>query len=317
MNKVKDLFDIAYGTSLSLTDLELDEKGVNFISRTSENNGVSARVKRLKDVEPMPKNTISVAVSGSVMESFLQDEYYYTGFHVLCLSPKQQMSKQELLFYCMCLRANKYKYNYGRQANRTLPEIKIPSFDKIPSWVNKTQIIDAPSSDSVLSVAMALHDREWKLFKYSDVFTLKKGFYNKKPDEDSTGNVIFIGASRNNNGITSKHQKDDIDKIYNGNCITIANDGNSVTSAFYQQTEFTCSHSVNILTLKDYKLNVYIAMFLNTIIKQERYRFNYGRKWRIERMKESMIKLPVNQQGTPDWQFMEEYIKSLPYSKGL
>ena len=34
-------------------------------------------------------------------------------------------------------------------------------------------------------------------------------------------------------------------------------------------------------------------------------------------MKKSRIKLPVTSSGEPDWQFMEDYIKSLPYSKNI
>lgn len=29
------------------------------------------------------------------------------------------------------------------------------------------------------------------------------------------------------------------------------------------------------------------------------------------------VKLPITPQGTPDWQFMEDYIKSLPYGDRL
>ena len=46
---------------------------------------------------------------------------------------------------------------------------------------------------------------------------------------------------------------------------------------------------------------------------EDRYRWTYGRKWRPERMIKSTIKLPVDKQGNPDWNFMENYIKSLPY----
>ena len=58
-------------------------------------------------------------------------------------------------------------------------------------------------------------------------------------------------------------------------------------------------------------------MFLTTMIKQEKFRYAYGRKWGINRMETSRIKLPaiVNSKGNyePDWQYMESYIKSLPY----
>ena len=86
---------------------------------------------------------------------------------------------------------------------------------------------------------------------------------------------------------------------------------------FYQPIDFTCSHSVTPVKLKNAKLNQYIAMFLCTLIRLERYRWTYGRKWRPIRMPKSQIKLPVTPQGKPDWQFMENYIKSLPYTKNL
>ena len=54
-----------------------------------------------------------------------------------------------------------------------------------------------------------------------------------------------------------------------------------------------------------------------TLIRKEKYRFNYGRKWETERMKESLIKLPIDKNGNPDFEFMENYIKSLPYSANL
>jgi hypothetical protein len=32
----------------------------------------------------------------------------------------------EMIFYAQCISANRYKYNYGRQANKTLKDIMIP-----------------------------------------------------------------------------------------------------------------------------------------------------------------------------------------------
>lgn len=61
-------------------------------------------------------------------------------------------------------------------------------------------------------------------------------------------------------------------------------------------------------------LNQYIAMFIITVIKANKYRFGYGRKWTLEKMKDTMIKLPCNADGTPDFEYMEQYIKALPYS---
>lgn len=106
------------------------------------------------------------------------------------------------------------------------------------------------------------------------------------------------------------------EKLFKPNCITVSNNG-SVGYAFYQSKAFTCSHDVNPLYLRDRDMNKYIGMFLCSIIELDRYRWNYGRKWRPIRMPSSMIKLPVNSSGKPDWQFMEEYIKSLPFSSQI
>ena len=122
--EISQIFDIKYGNSLELINLTECDKSfvdcVNFVSRTENNNGISAYVKKLPDVEPNPAGTITVAVGGSVLSTFLQVQPYYTGFHVMVLYPKKRMSAVELLFYAYAIRKNRYRYNYGRQANKTL-----------------------------------------------------------------------------------------------------------------------------------------------------------------------------------------------------
>ena len=61
-------------------------------------------------------------------------------------------------------------------------------------------------------------------------------------------------------------------------------------------------------------MNKYIAMFLITVIKANKYRFGYGRKWTLEKMKDTVIKLPSQEDGAPDFIYIEKYIKSLTYS---
>lgn len=335
MTKVKDLFHIDYGVNLEFNKMTLSKDGIPFVSRTSTNNGVVGRVKVLDSKEPNPANTISVAGGGSVLESFLQEEPYYSGRDLFYLTPKIEMSKSQMLYYCMILRSNNYKYSYGRQANRTLGDISIPSIESTPEWVSKIKIPKEPSKNPLLIKQVSLNDRQWKWFKYDDVFDIKKGYYNKKPEENIDGAIPFIGAYGSNNGVTSYHTLENIknssktgkdnnhpiqNKIFKANkFITIANNGSSVGTAFYQIKDFTCSHDVNPITIKDekIKMNSFIALFICTLVHLEKFRWDYGRKWRPSRMPLSKIKLPVTKDGEPDWQFMEYYIKSLPYSSNL
>jgi len=140
MIKLSHIFSVVYGHSLGLNKLVLDNSGINFVSRSSANNGVAARVKLIPELQPMPSGTITVALSGSVLESFVQPEPFYTSFHIYCLTPVESMTFQEKIYYCMCIKANKYRYNYGRQANRTLRDILVPNRSEVPNRVINNDI---------------------------------------------------------------------------------------------------------------------------------------------------------------------------------
>jgi hypothetical protein len=135
MTPLSNVFDVSYGSNLELNALKLDPNGVNFVSRSSKNNGVSARVKAIEGLAPISGPVLSVAGGGSVLETFLQTEPFYSGRDLYVLRPKQPMTNDELLFYCCCLRANMFRYSYGRQANRTLRTLLVPPPSSIPVWV--------------------------------------------------------------------------------------------------------------------------------------------------------------------------------------
>ena len=64
---------------------------------------------------------------------------------------------------------------------------------------------------------------------------------------------------------------------------------------------------------RDTCTGIMIGLFIATVIKAERFKYNYGRKWKKEIMTKSIIKLPAKDEK-PDFHYMEEFIKALPYS---
>lgn len=60
-------------------------------------------------------------------------------------------------------------------------------------------------------------------------------------------------------------------------------------------------------------MNLYTALFLLTLLKQEKYKYSYGRAFKMQLIAETRIKLPAQKDGAPDWNYMEKYIKSLNY----
>lgn len=99
-------------------------------------------------------------------------------------------------------------------------------------------------------------------------------------------------------------------KVFQGNAICVTNNG-SVGYAYYQQHEFTCTHDVNPLYLKNQKLNKHVAMFLIRCIEQQRVCFAYARKWRPKRMVKSKLLLPVDTNNNPNWDYMENYMRNI------
>lgn len=338
--RLDSIFDVKYGHSLELNKLTITSKdnGIAFISRRGGDNGVDCYVEPLDSVAPNSTGDITCALGGSVLATFLQERPYYTAFHVACLTSRIKLSKSQLLFYVACIGSNRYKYSYGRQANKTIKELLIPDFSEIPKWVNKA-VVELPTDTDLPAISQQtpqVDTKKWKSFSYDEIFVIKKGYYNKKPPISINRiGVPFIGASENHNGVTSFISMSDLNKysrdgkvvidekigrkLFDAKCITVPNNGASVAESSYQSVPFTCSHDVNPIYLKDknVEFSSAIGLFLATLIRAEKYRWSYGRKWRPIRMSESTIKLPVKANGTPDWFFMENYIKSLRYSSQI
>lgn len=302
--KVSDVFTLHQGNGFELYNMtESHDSHINFVSRTAQNNGVVARVLKEEQIEPFPAGLITVALGGSVLSSFVQTRPFYTAFHIMVLEPKQSMSLNEKLFYCMCIQKNAYRYSYGRQANKSLKDVELP--DELPGWVNDTIILPISTQNPVSS---NFSTSKWKEFVLDDLFTFVKGRRLTKADM-IPGSVNFIGAISDNNGVRDHISTDDCSP---SNCITVNYNG-SVGEAFYQDKPFWASDDVNILYPKNWALNKYIALFIITVIKANRFKFGYGRKWTLDKMKSSSIKLPALEDGTPDFCYMEEFIKMLPY----
>ncbi len=125
---ISDLFDVKYGINLELSNCNEDIKDVNFVARTAENNGVSARVEMIPGKQPQDAGLISVAGGGSVLSTFYQDEPFYSGRDLYTLRAKENIDIYAKMFIITLIKMEKYKYSYGRQANKTLPyiEIKLP-----------------------------------------------------------------------------------------------------------------------------------------------------------------------------------------------
>lgn len=248
-----------------------------------------------------------------MLATFVQMEPYYSGRDLYYLTPKNHMTLNQKLYYCVCIQSNKYRYNYGRQANRTLRDILIPDISDIPDWVDMANpgMFDGSMAPKCSTPTPDLRAINWKPFVFQDLFHLKKGKRLTKANMNP-GKIPFIGAMDSNNGrsnfVTSS--------LHPGNTMTVNYNGAGVAEAFFQPEPYWASDDVNVLYPR-FEITPAIALFIATVIRHEKYRFSYGRKWHLERMKTSTLHLPAARRGNPDWSLMEKYIKTLPYSSRI
>ena len=139
------------------------------------------------------------------------------------------MTRTQLLFYCMCIKANRYRYSYGRQANRSLKDLEVPGLDALPAYVKNSDVDQFVGKDAPLTTAATppLDTASWTQFKLKSLFTIKKGKRLTKADM-LTGTTAFISALDWNNGLRfriaslSLHQTGVLTVNYNGNGVAEA-----------------------------------------------------------------------------------------------
>jgi len=289
-----------------------------YIGAKKSDNGIMRRVAY--DEELITKGNCIVFIcdgQGSVGYSNYMDKDFI-GSTTLTVGRNKYINNYIGLFLVTILDLERPKYSFGRKYRTKLPDtiIKLPeSSDGSPDWDYMEKYIKTLRHKPITTTIKPIRHKSpikidaWREFLLGDLFTFHKGCRLTKQDMVD-GQVNFIGAISENNGI---RQKIDVEPMYEPNCITVNYNG-SVGEAFYQTSPFWASDDVNVLYANGWTLNKHIAMFIATVIKANRYKFSYGRKWTLEKMKKSPIKLPTTTKGSPDWDYMEKYIKSLPYS---
>jgi len=308
------IFDIQYGNQFDLYKLDSNkESEINFVSRTSQNLGVVAKVSRLENIKPFLAGLITVTLGGSyLLSSFIQQQPFYTAQNIKVLTPKYKMSYKEKLFYCKAIEMNRSRYtSHGREANKTLDLLMVPR--TVPSNfinINIDKILEVDST-SVLEDKIEIDTDSFELFDLTELFKVKstKTTPILELERYGKGKYPYVTTQATNNGVEGFYN------YYTEDDEVITFDSAVVGYCAYQPLHFSASDHVEKIIPK-FEMNKYIALFLVTVLNQEQYRYNYGRKCSQTRIRKIKIKLPAKN-GKPDWEFMENHIKSLPYSSSI
>ena len=324
--RVGELFDV----TLSGDDIQpknIKEGTIPLISSGKTNNGIVAEIS--DDTATLWKaGTITVDMFG---KAFYQPTAYHCVSHgrVNILLPKTKISENVGLFLASVIEIVTDKYEFtemctGKKLSGDI--IKLPATpDGLPDWAYMESYMKSVMEESEANIENLrstddyrhkIDTSNWKEFKISDVFVTEKhgkgrqvptgAMIAKKDLED--GSTPRITVSNFNNGITGYYSDID-DKNYRvyENFISVSFLG----TVFYQPEKASLDMKVHCLKPFEHELNEYSAGYIVSIIRKTIANFAYSDQLSSTVLADLRFKLPATPDGSPDWSYMERYMRDI------
>ncbi len=166
---------------------------------------------------------------------------------------------------------------------------------------------------------LRLNEKKWADFFIKDLFIteiynnklqMPTGAYINKNDL-SEGSIPRITVTSQNNGIDSFCSSSHKNFRKFTNFISVSFLG----TVFYHPYTASLDMKVHCLQLKDRELNKYLSLFLITEIKKSIENASYGNQISSTDLPNKKIMLPIDNNGSPDYEYMEKYIEKTVASK--
>lgn len=215
----------------------------------------------------------------------------------------------------------------------------IPDFKYMEEFITDLENINSNKQEAISNCLITQNPKS--LVKI-ETCTWKE-FYLHKLFKTSMGNGIdankttkfnpkynYVSRDSNGNGVVDFVDEIEGEKPFSEGTLTLALGGSFLGSCFIQKEPFYTAQNVGILEEKEL-LSIYVKLFITAVIRNEckiKYQA-FGRELNSHFRKDFTIKLPVACDGNkvivdktkkysdlgyvPDWKWMEEYMKSLPY----
>lgn len=187
--------------------------------------------------------------------------------------------------------------------NADLSEMQI--FEAIGNYFSGNKGINISTANSKHNTPIDFS--KWNDFKFIDKKLWTKIIHGQRliAADRISGDTAYYSASEYNNSLTDSIENP---LFIEKDCIVYSTFG----TAFWVEGEFTASDE--IYAFQNPEMNKYNALFITTMMRKNQYKFKFGRKAFYNKFQNEIIKLPATKNGNPDWLFMENYIKSLPYA---
>lgn len=340
--QIKEFFDIhptkAYK---NMSKEELDDNGTTpFVVNSSENNGIGG-YSTLDATEKAGIITFSDTTDGN---TFFFQPHDFIGFaHVQGMYPINRVwSRNELLFLVTVLSFACFgRYNYGRKMTRENilnTYVLLPAeTNGCPDWHSMNQFIQSLHHKQLTTNInensnIELNTIQWKEFLLHRIF--KAGMGNGIDAVLTTNDnpkYNYVSRDSNGNGVVGFVDEIEGEEPFPDGAMSLALGGSFLGSCFIQKKPFYTAQNVAVLQEK-VPLTNHTKLFIATLIRNEckiKYQA-FGRELNAHFRKDFTIKLPIKHDGEnividdthefsddgyiPDWEWMDSYMKSLPYS---
>jgi len=144
---------------------------------------------------------------------------------------------------------------------------------------------------------------------------IDKNKLNTGGNDKEDNNIPYITRTDERNGINLfiTNLQEDKYKINDGGVITIGLDTQTV---FYQPHAFFTGQNIQVLHHKE--LDKWVALFLIPLLRVQMDKFNWGGNGAtLGRLNRTKIMLPTQEGGSPDFEYMRQYIMNLEYQKRI
>lgn len=324
------LFIIDSGNKFDKSKMTAINPNINFIGRSSVNNGITCVVDKINAIEPYKAGNLTIALGGEYLGScFVQEKDFYTSQNVNVLIPKWNMSDyvKRFISYVIFKESRTYYKAFEDELNRHITtdfSILLPVDDKgVPNWVFMEDYIKSVELSAKTRLEILAHVKGkktriditgFKSFVVGDLFDIHPTCSYKMTNSaliDGGENPVLANSAYNN-GVGGHSSLQTTEK---GNMITFSDtvDANTI---FYQENDFIgYSHVQGLYSVGKYAecWTKYSLLYFAFIFKARAKikGFDYGNKFRRDIASKLDILLPVNDYDEIDFAYMEKYMKSV------
>lgn len=331
---VGKLFDVSRPTARKQSDYDIGD--MPFVASGSFNNGIQAYLnpKSSDDYDRGKCITIS-PVDGYAF--YQEDDFLGRGGagSSIIIIRNEHLNRYNGQYIASVLRHIFSSWTYSDMGTKDLVKtstISLPSKGKEPDWDYMEQYMRgieerAQKSFEVLQNMATVSKKnidvsKWATFKVKNVvrklyLKCKKEDFNKTFDtsleKTDEFNLPLVNAKHYNNGIMYYGREQDFE--FAEMSIDIVQNGASAVGDVYAQPQRTGVLEDAYLVKPLYEnISVQALFYLATVIEKcvKQY-FSYDEKCTWDKVKEREIKLPVNDEGNPDYEYMTNYMMRIEH----